>query len=395
MIGSERPRVVLGPLVARALADGGAEEVVGLARRHRGPIVEATADRDTYAVTFVFADHRAEAGAAAVVCPALPGGAAWLRPLGGHVFAGTQRLPRGARATYHFHADPASLDGLAHVPAGRRLDRCNPATDRMAIPELRLLLVESVLTLPGAAPAPWSEPRAGVAAGAVVTETIRGEVLGGDRRVTVYQPPGPTAGALPLVVLLDGQHAWWRAPVVFDNLIAGGAAVPFLAVLVGVGRFSARLRELAGSPRHVRFLAGELLPWLRSRWPVAREGHVLAGFSAGAVAAAYAALAAPDLFPRLIALSGSYHLTTRSDPLHPAGGAPWLVAEYGRAHRLPARAYLAAGRFEPDAHRQTAALADVLLRRGVSSRFDSVPAGHDAFTARAGLADGLAWMLGP
>jgi enterochelin esterase-like enzyme len=392
VIDSERPVIAaLSPLVERTLAGEGVEGVVGLARRHRGPVVEETADPDRCSVTFVFADHRAEAREAAVVCPALPDGAARLRPLGGHAFAGTHQLPRGTRVTYHFSPDPPA--GLAHSPTARRVDQFNPATDRMAIPELRLLVFESLLTLPGAAPAPWSEPRLAVAAGAVVTETIRSHALGEDRRVTIYRPPAPGDGPRALVLLLDGQHSWWRAPALFDNLIADGVTAPFVAALVGVGRFSARLRDLGGNPRHVRFLAGELLPWLASRCPVPPSGHVVAGFSAGALGAAYAALAEPELFSGLIALSGSYHLTPRSDPLRPAGGAPWMLRDYERADRLPARAHVAAGLFEGPAHAQTAELAEILRRRGVPVRFDSGPTGHDAFTARARLADGLAWML--
>jgi enterochelin esterase-like enzyme len=401
VIDSERTR--LSALVERTLAGEGAEGVVGLARRHRGPVVEEAGD-GVCAVTFVFADGRTEARQAAVVCPALPEQVALLRPLGGGVFAGTHLLPRGTRVKYHYAPDPPALDprtvrALVHSPTGRRVDRLNPATDRMAIPELRLLVFESVLTLPGARPAPWSDRRPAQPAGAVVTETIHSEALGEDRRVTIYRPPCQGAGPLPLVLLLDGQHAWWRAPALFDNLIADGAAVPFVAALVGVGRFSGRLRELAGSPSHARFLTGELLPWLAARCSVKPDGHVVAGFSAGALGAAYAALAAPDLFSGLVALSGPYHLTTRSNPLRPADGEPWLPGEYERAERLPARAYVAAGLFEdrsePTVHAQGDLLAGVLRRRGVTVRFDSGPTGHDTFTARARLADGLAWMLSP
>lgn len=389
----------LSPLVARTAAGEGAEGVVGLARRHRGPVVEETADPALFDVTFVFADRKAEIGELALVCPALPDGVARLRPLGGHVFAGTHRLPRGTRVKYHFSPDPphGTLFDLTHSPRARRVDQFNPATDRMAIPELRLLLFESMLTLPGASPAPWSEPRATAPAGTVLSESVRSEALGGDRPVALYLPPGPVPEPCPLVLLLDGQHAWWRAPALFDNLIADGAAPPFAAALVGVGRFSARLRDLAGNPRHVRFLAAELLPWIAARCPIPAAGHVVAGFSAGALGAAYAALAEPDLFTGLVALSGSYHLTTRSDPLRPGAGAPWLLDECERADRLPARAYVAAGLFEdrtePGVHVQGARLADVLRRRGVTVRFDSGPTSHDTFTARARLAEGLAWIL--
>jgi enterochelin esterase family protein len=397
----------LSPSVARALTAGGTAGVADLARQHRGPVVEPTEDPGTFDATFVFADRAMTVERAGLFCPVLPGGFGLLRPLGDAVFAGTWPVPRGTRVKYHFCPDPPpaidqrALFDLEHAPALRRVDPFNPAIDVLHVPELRLRVVESVLAVPGGRPAPWCAARPGVAAGSVETEVVRSEALGAERRVTVYRPPGyrADAGPYPLVVLLEGQLEWWKAPSLFDNLLADGAAPPFVAALVGIGRFSARLRELAGSAAHVRFVADELLPWLAERCAIAPEGHVVAGFSAAALGAAFVALHEPDRFPRVVALSGAFNLTARSDPLRPpaAGADPWLVTEYERADRLPRRAYVAAGLYEgggePGIHAQGELLAAVLRGRGATVRFDSGPTGHDTFTARAHLAEGLAWML--
>jgi enterochelin esterase-like enzyme len=398
--------VRLSATIERALVAGGVQAVAALARERRGPIVEPAGDPATYEVTFVFADRARRVGSAGLFCPALPGGFGLLRPLGDHLFAGTWQMPRGARVKYHFCPDPppapdaGALFDLEHAPSARRVDPFNPHIDVVSIPELRLRIVESVLALPGARPGPAGR-RADVPAGTVATETIRSDALGADRRVSIYRPHGYRldAGPYPLVVLLDGQQEWWRAPALFDSLIADGASVPFVAALVGIGRFSARLRELAGSPDHVRFVALELLPWLRTRCAIAAAGHVVAGFSAAALGAAYVALQEPERFARLVAVSGAFDLTTRSDPLRPSGGsAPWLVGEYERAERLPRTVFLAAGAFEgpgePSILVQSAMLAEVSRRRGVAVRFVSAPTGHDTVSARAHLGDGLAWTLG-
>jgi enterochelin esterase family protein len=121
----------------------------------------------------------------------------------------------------------------------------------------------------------------------------------------------------------------------------------------------------------------------------------VAGFSAGGLAAAHLALLHPGPFPNLVAISGAFHLTTRTSQLRPVAGAPaWLLERYERAERLPGRVYLAAGTFETAGiHAQSRALAGILRQRGVEVRFDTGPTGHDTVTARAHLAQGLAWLL--
>jgi enterochelin esterase-like enzyme len=385
---------------------GAAGAAVELARRHRGPIVQATEDPRAYDVTFVFVDRTGTAERAVVFCPALPGGFAAMRRLGSRVFTGTFRLPAGTRVKYHFCPDPpAEMDAeaafaLEHDPSRRRIDYLNPVIDLVTVPELRLRLFESMLELPGGRPASWSRPRAGVRRGTVETATVASAVLGAGRRVSVYLPPSDRPGAErhPLVLLVDGQHDWWKAEVLFDNLLADGAVPPFVAVLLGAGRFTGRLRELAGNPDHVRFVTAELLPWLYSRCALTEGGHVVAGFSAGALGAAYLALCEPLLFARVVAVSGTFQLTQRMDPLRPVGGSPWLLERYDRAGALPRSFYLAAGAFEtsgePDIRAQNEAFAAILRRRGVDVRFDTGPTGHDTHSARAHLADGLAWTLG-
>jgi enterochelin esterase-like enzyme len=377
--------------------------LIALARARRGPIVEPTDDPAVCDVTFVFADSARSAAAAALLCPAVDGGLAPLQPVGDHVFAGTFPFPAGARVKYRFVPDPdagageAGLLALRESAAAARADTLNAQLDVVSIPELGLRMFESVLSLPGAAPgAPVRRP-AGVAAGAVEALSVPSEALRGERPVTLWRPAGLGADRLPVVLLLDGQLDWWRAPVLFDVLRAGGAA-PFLGVAVGTRRFTARLRDLGGNPAFVRFVADELLPLLASRHGAAEAGHVAAGFSAGALGAAHLALAEPRRFPRLLAISGGYHLTTRTrtmGPLLPSEGTPWLVEEYERAAGpVPERAYLAAGTYEP-AWEQTTRLAEALRARDTDVRLEVGPTDHDTITARAHLLAGLEWLLSP
>jgi enterochelin esterase family protein len=327
----------------------------------------------------VFQDPDGRATRAGLLCPALPGGFAPLRPLGDAVFAGTVRLPSDARVGYRFCPDPPPVTGDADVralresPSASRADRLNPQIDVVSIPELRARTFESILAMPGAPPAAPARRPAGAVAGTVEQLTAPGE-----RPLTVYRPPGDEADrrALPVVLLLDGQHDWWRAPALFDALLAEGRVAPFLGALLGSRRFASRLRDLAGSPEFVRFVVDELLPLLASRHDLAEGGHVVAGFSAGAVGAAHVALREPARFPGLIAISGAV--------------AP---GEHERAE-APRRAFLAAGRYEPAAG-PTERLGEALRALGAEVRVDLSACDHNTISARAHLAAGLAWLLPP
>jgi len=398
-------------LLQQALSGGGVPAVIDLARRHRGPIVEPAGDPETRAVTFVFQDRTGVAERVCLSCPALPEGFDLLCPLGSAAFAGTYRIDAAARVKYRFFPNPpagagrSTMRALAWEPSAARVDYFNPRLDVMTVPELGLRVFESVLSMPDARPTPWSERRPDVPNGSVSELTVRSDVLRNDRPVSVYRPPGHDAasGPLPLVVLLDGHHGWWRTSDLFDNLLADGAAAPFLGVTVGGRGLTQRPRELAGNPLFVRFVAHELLPLLASRYALPAGDHVVAGFSLGAVGAAYLALQEPRRFSRLIAVSGGFHLTARTrlfGRAAPASAPPWLVEEYERsAGPLPRRVYLAAGSYEArreaDLLGQSTRLAGALRERGVDVRLDGGPTDHDTISARAYLAEGIAWMLGP
>jgi enterochelin esterase family protein len=290
---------------------------------------------------------------------------------------------------------------VEHSPSVRRIDYFNPKVDIVTIPELRLRIVDSVLALPGAGSTPWAERRSGISRGTVTRAEINSPALGAKRPVSVYCPPGysPASGPYPLILLLDGQHAWWRADTLFDNLLADRVALPFVAVLVGCGGFTSRLRDLAGNPDHVRFIVDDLVPYVESHFVITDTDYVVAGFSAGAVAAAFLGLQEPQQFSRVIALSGAYHLTTRTNPVRPSVGPAWLIDLYADAVTTPRRFYLAAGQFEVSGelslYAQSTQFAEVLRRRGVDLRFDTGPTGHDTIAARSYLAAGINWMLTP
>ena len=288
-----------------------------LAKRERGPVAVVTADPDVFDVTFVYPpDPRSPCREVALVCAAAPGGVAPLERLADGVFVTTVSLPRGARVRYHFVTDPpcgASAEDLARATTARRLDRLNPRFDGVRIPALRTRLLSSLLTLPGAAPAPPRKHDGGRHATADVL-SVRSDALGADRSVTVWVAPGSDCEVVPCVVLLDTVDEWGGAAF-FDDVSAFASLPPFVGLLVRNGgdgrvRWSARLRDLNGTPALGAFIVSELLPAAAEHLGRSLDGGpvIVAGFSAAGAAAAAAALHERSI-DGLVALSPSLHLS--------------------------------------------------------------------------------------
>ena len=71
---------------------------------------------------------------------------------------------------------------------------------------------------------------------------------------------------------------------------------------------AARLDELANRAWFADYLAAEVVPWVRARHHVARDPHrvILAGSSAGGLAATHAALRHPETFGNVLSQSGAF-----------------------------------------------------------------------------------------
>ncbi|MBX6341267.1 MAG: hypothetical protein IRY97_02320, partial [Thermomicrobiaceae bacterium] len=184
-------------------------------------------------------------------------------------------------------------------------------------------------------------------------------------------------------------------------LIADGRIPPLVAALVGNvdGEPEARLRELACSEPFTRFLATELLPWVRGQANVAADPArtVVGGASLGGLASAFAALRCPDHFGNVLAQSGSFWWRPEGDREH-----EWLAREFAAAPRLPLRFALEVGRLEahptpgggPTQVQSSRHLRDVLRARGYPVAYAEHNGGHNFLSWRGTLADSLIALLG-
>lgn len=222
---------------------------------------------------------------------------------------------------------------------------------------------------------------------------IHSREYGRDRRVWVYTPPGYDAkrkDPYPLIVMFDGAEAIdpnvMDMPGTLDSLLAARAAPAFVAVFIDDSAGSVRTSELGNSAKFGRFVAGEVIPFVRKSWNVTRDPHrtIVTGSSAGGIAAANLALFYPGIFGNVISQSGAFWRGNEG-----SNSAPWewLTTQYASSPKKDVRFVMDVGAMETikvlggtgpvfiEANRR---LRDVLQSKGYSVIYTEVPNGQHA-----------------
>ena len=187
-----------------------------------------------------------------------------------------------------FAAAAASIVGAAGTASGPRLE----------------LKPTSVL------PKPW---------GATYVGTIRSEILGEDRRISLFVPTafGSTKRTFPVVYLTDGESYFEPAVVAVRELFLAGHIPDCVVVAIetprrtqdltppGMGTFLAEGEEKG--EKFLRFIARELRPQLESAARIGKPA-VFVGHSHGGILAHYAAADWRDEFPFVVSLDAPLQL---------------------------------------------------------------------------------------
>ena len=173
---------------------------------------------------------------------------------------------------------------------------------------------------------PDSQRKDGVPKGTVTKYTWESKLYGNFREYYIYVPAqyDPTKPAA-LMVFQDG-HAYvkedgdFRAPIVFDNLIARKEIPVIIGVFINPGNADKQLPDnpFRGtnrsdeydemSDRYVNFLMTELIPFIKKQYNISDDPkmHAIAGLSSGGICAFTAAWQRPDLFQKVMSHYGSF-----------------------------------------------------------------------------------------
>ncbi len=301
-------------------------------------------------------------------------------------------------------------DAITMTAAAARPDPLNPKRYRIdpGSPDAPEYRGNSVLEMPDAPPQPWAAPRPGVAAGRVEKHQFHSAALNNEREVAVYLPPrySRDAGPYPLLVLFD-EEAYLNlvpTPTILDNLVSEGRIPPLVALLIGNAP-GARDRELPCNPEFSRALVTELLPWAHRLYNFTSDPRrtVVAGSSAGGLAAACSGLWHPESFGNVLAQSGAFHRTPSpgGETADSSSEPNWTARQFISSPKKPLRFYLDAGTAEFNATGGadsilfcTRTLRDVLRAKGYEVHFQEFTGGHDYLSWRGTLADGLIALMG-
>ena len=145
--------------------------------------------------------------------------------------------------------------------------------------------------------------------------TLISEVLGEERGILVYLPPGydRSTATYPVIYLLDGDNHFHHATGIVDFLARNRRIPP--AVVVALPNTD-RTRDLTpyavenrptsgGADTFLRFFEKELMPHVEKQYRVSSY-RILVGHSLGGLFATHALLTHPDLFDAFIAVSPWY-----------------------------------------------------------------------------------------
>ncbi|CAJ1002559.1 MULTISPECIES: esterase family protein [Bacillales] len=152
----------------------------------------------------------------------------------------------------------------------------------------------------------------------IVKEEVPSLHVDTPRSVKVYLPPGYNELlSYPVVYCQDGNDFFTmgRIATIANQLILEDGVEPFLIVGVSVERSKRTSEYSPVGSRHdgyKRFFTDELLPYIEERYPVRRDpkSRVLAGDSLGGTVSLHIALDRPDLFTRVLSLSGAFFQPT-------------------------------------------------------------------------------------
>jgi enterochelin esterase family protein len=344
------------------------------------------------------------------------------RLLDTNVWYRTTIVRRDARLTYSFTPNdsmlpPSQMDNPMDYFGATKVSPLNPMTQvyQSGSDELISMVFypdgneeefgwhRSILEGPDAPPQPHVATRPGVPQGELVGMKIKSEILGNERSIGIYTPPGydPAGNANALLLFFDGMayasKVFIPTPTILDNLLSEGAIPPAVALFVDhvIDGEDQRMLELLCNGEFNRFLIDELLPQVHAQYNVTDDPGrtVIVGASAGGLGAAFVAYEYPEVFGSVLAQTGAFRFGGQGKP------ECWLIRQFVESELLPLKFYLDVGLYEDRGRgisslRVVRHMRDVLQSKGYPVTYAEHSGGHDYVVWRQTLVDGLISLIG-
>ncbi|MCP4320649.1 MAG: DUF3327 domain-containing protein [Alteromonadales bacterium] len=235
--------------------------------------------------------------------------------------------------------------------------------------------------------------------GTIKEYQITSKILNNSRNISIYTPANfdVTNPEQALLLIFDGKAYQTKVPTpqILDNLIASKKIPATIAVFIDNPNRAARGKELPPNPKFADFMATELLPFIKKRTAsiATSENTILSGSSYGGLASSFVAFQYPHLFGAVLAQSASFWWSPK-DENGDVTEDQWLTREFAKEKGKSIRFYFNAGIFETgyfpiDILESNRHFRDVLIAKDYSFTYEELSGGHDYFSWREGLSQGL------
>ncbi|MBF2464334.1 DUF3327 domain-containing protein [Listeria welshimeri] len=381
-------------LVETALRNGDSkplESMIDLFKEEGSPLIEPAINEGNSIITFIYQGDSSTENVTVFFCTAPDEDGlenSMMRKLHDtNIWFKSFEMPSKLRTTYLFSVNDLLIPFTSYSDVIEKIDdyitdpfNKKTYTLRSSPEEFRV----SVLELPDAPKQPWNIPRRGVEKGKTKMYQYRSDVLETDHYISVYTPPNYDENGKPCNVLLlfDGWSYYNFAEIttVFDNLSHVNRIPPYVVVMHTNENQNIRDFELPCNQSFQKFLTLELMPWVHKKFNISDspEETVVAGSCFGGIAAAYAALKAPQRFGKVISQSGSFWWPGKGQDI----AEDFLIGNYEQSVKLSIQFSIEIGSLETasldydpiTAHRK---FRDTLLNKGYKVDYEEYIGGHD------------------
>lgn len=219
-----------------------------------------------------------------------------------------------------------------------------------------------------------------------------------ERKYWVYLPPNYRSDTTyPLMLFMDGSDylGLFLTPSILDSLIVKGDIPPCLAIFLDYSP-DKRMKEYNCNLAFTHFIADEFFQILKKKYAFSIDDSpqltVIAGYSAGGLAAFYAGISRADRFGQVIAQSPSLEILKKTE-LHDlitrnSLRSTRFFVESGSLETLPAELIFTDGSSQAfnslQACRET---TEELQQHGWSVNFEEFMGGHNTICWRQSLPD--------